>query len=139
MKKIFNKSKKPTLTIPLPGLTAVASALHAGATSLLPKFTVPPLPHPCPYSRILVLATKKGLFFRPDIDAHGDVQSCLKFEWGKDGRMLEVPDAVEDDLDWTSAARVWGIIGLMRLYCGKISYIYAKFRRSELQQMHSLL
>ncbi|KZT33580.1 hypothetical protein SISSUDRAFT_1054071 [Sistotremastrum suecicum HHB10207 ss-3] len=118
MKRIFNKSKKPTLTIPLPGLTSVASALHAGvAATLLPKFTVPPLPHPCPYSRILVLATKKGLFFRPDIDSHSDVQNILKFEWGKEGRILEIPDSVEDDLDWTSAARVWGIIGIMRLYC----------------------
>ena len=98
MKRLFSKTFK---TNPL----AVKSAPAVGAnpattnpplhhTGLQPKDMLPPVPHPCPYEYISVVATAEGLLLRPrhpgQSQAQDPAEDEVKVEWGKGGQVETV-------------------------------------------------
>ncbi|KAI0082839.1 hypothetical protein K474DRAFT_1584893 [Panus rudis PR-1116 ss-1] len=135
VKRLFSKSfnipgksspNQPSSPIP-PGQSAIPVLHPAG---LQPKYTIPPLPHPCPHEYIAILATSEGLLLRPHFLDGSHPQSHVKISWGKEPAIEEVEeDAETDDRDWSHSAVVYGILGIMNLFTA--SYLLVISSRSE--------
>ncbi|KIJ26451.1 hypothetical protein M422DRAFT_272496 [Sphaerobolus stellatus SS14] len=117
MKRLFAKRKPSQLTNILPSSTVPAQAPLPSARpmSLQPKFTVPPVPHPCPYSTINLLVTSDGLILSPDLDSSAKSASYVRISWGKEVIVKEVEGAVPNG---KTSASVDGIVGFLRLFHG---------------------
>ncbi len=87
-------------------------------TGLQPKFTVPPLPHPCPHEHISVLATSQGLLLRPHLK-NGHSESHVRISWGKEAKVEEIHnDGESEEADWSDSVIVYGLIGVLNLFTG---------------------
>ncbi|OSD08576.1 hypothetical protein PYCCODRAFT_1429632 [Trametes coccinea BRFM310] len=134
MKRLFSKtfkapaaavkSSQPPVAIP----ATTNPPLHT--TGLQPKDTLPPVPHPCPYEYISVVATSEGLLLRPRLPGHTEElsESEVKVEWGKGGKVEALsPDAIE--ANWDESVVVYGIVGFLELYAA--SYLLVISSRNE--------
>ncbi|RDB21105.1 Phosphatidylinositide phosphatase SAC2 [Hypsizygus marmoreus] len=131
MKRLFAKASKPKFSLPksLAGLGAGLN-LPVGTSSpahsvphLQPKYVVPPVPHPCPYDHLAVLATKDGLLIRPHIPNRNhkteESKSYVRVSWGKPVRVEEVSDAANgEEIAWDESVIVYGIVGVLELLSG---------------------
>ena len=112
MRKWFNKPLLPSTpppptnrnVLPVPGLQ--------------PKFTVPPVPHPCPHEHLALLVCKEGLLLRPAGSGKGSEESgsCVRVGWGREG-VQEVQET-EEECDWEKSVIVYGIVGILELTLG---------------------
>jgi len=129
MKKFFEKASKP---FNLPSLSRTNTAESSSASvptsnhilpghlplatpGLGPKYVVPAVPHPRPYTHLALLATKDGLLIRP----HGAGETLLgyiKLSWGKNITIEEMESRSEDQLDWKDSVVVYGIVGILELF-----------------------
>ena len=124
MKRLFSFTKVPKSTAsaaqPTPEaaipVTTIPPLHHTG---LQPKDTLPPVPHPCPYEHISLLATSNGLLLRPRHPGRpqDESESEVKIEWGKGGK---VHSLTSNDVDapWEEGAVVYGLVGILELYSG---------------------
>ncbi len=88
-------------------------------TGLQPKDTLPPVPHPCPYEYISVVATTDGLVLRhrhPG-QAEDSAEDEVKIEWGKGGKVTPVAGGTVE-ADWEESVVVYGIVGSLELFSG---------------------
>ena len=128
MKRLFSKTFKTG------GTPATKSAQEATAipatvnppvhhTGLPPKDTLPPVPHPCPYEHISLLATPEGLLLRPRHpgQSQDDSETEVRIEWGKGGKVQTLASPVAE-ARWDESAVVYGIVGLLELYSGNFLY-----------------
>lgn len=125
MKKLFRLSQKPST----PDAMSSAAGNSALSVGLHPKFNVivPPVPHPTPYYRIAILATKHALLLRPAIPGVTTPQSCVRVPWGNTLDLENVSDQPKDsEENWDAAAVVCGIIGCLKLKTGMLSGINAE-------------
>ncbi|KAH9857173.1 SacI homology domain-containing protein [Lenzites betulinus] len=135
MKRLFSKTFKglaPESKSAQPAVTSPATTESPGHhTGLQPKDTLPPVPHPCPYEHILVLATPEGLLLRPR--SSGNVQdpsaSQVKVEWGKGGK-VETHSSKDAEAKWEDSVVVYGILGFLELYTA--SYLLVISSRNEI-------
>ncbi|KAI9057938.1 hypothetical protein FKP32DRAFT_1582863 [Trametes sanguinea] len=134
MKRLFSKTFKapaPAVKSSQPPVAIPATTnppLHT--TGLQPKDTLPPVPHPCPYEYISVLATSEGLLLRPRLPGHTEQlsESEVKVEWGKGGKVEALsPDAIA--ANWDESVVVYGIVGFLELYAA--SYLLVISSRNE--------
>ena len=88
---------------------------------LQPKFTVPPVPHPCPHEHLALLVCNEGLLLRPHFPAgsgketHGG-RTYVRIGWGREG-VQEVQET-EEDCDWEKCVIIYGIVGILELTFG---------------------
>ena len=84
--------------------------------ALQPKFTVPPVPHPCPHEHLALLVCNEGLLLRPHFAAgSGKGASYVRVGWGREG-VQEVE--TEEQCDWEKSVIVYGIVGILELTFG---------------------
>ena len=119
MKKFFQRSKHSSNAQPPSNGSKFATApFNAGHTITLgPKFSVPPVPHPSPHSRIAILAADKGLLLRPVIPGASHTGTCIQIRWGKGIDVTEVQqDFGDSSLSWDDAVTIEGVLGFLKLY-----------------------
>ncbi|KAK7467319.1 hypothetical protein VKT23_004376 [Stygiomarasmius scandens] len=104
MKRLFSKSTKTPSPVP-----ASAPALIQ-APKLQPAYVVPPVPHPCAYDHISLLATPDGLLLRPYLSPSSYV--CIT--WSKHPSIKESDG--DGDYNWDDSVIVYGIVGILDLY-----------------------
>ena len=129
MKRFFTKALKPAAdSKPAADLPHEASSSDptpmpaAHTTGLQPKFTVPPLPHPCPHEYLAVLATPSGLLLRPHIKHGTRPVSHIRIGWGKEAKVEEIDNPGDDDgIDWSESVVIYGIIGVLSLSAGTLN------------------
>lgn len=128
---------KPVANVPVASTITPAGGTTAGGNPnvLQPKFVVPPIPHPCPYSSILIRITPDGLVLTPDLkkagsDGESELESVryLKVSWGKEALVEEVEGQLvyHDDVP---SLKVHGLVGFLRLF--QSSYLLVITNRSE--------
>ncbi|KAI0780655.1 SacI homology domain-containing protein [Trametes elegans] len=134
MKRLLSKTFRNSVSAAKPaqpvGAVAATTNPPVHHTGLQPKDTLPPVPHPCPYEHISILATPKGLLLRPRYPGHTQdlSESEVRVEWGKGGKVETLsPDAVE--ADWDESVVVYGILGFLELYSA--SYLLVISSRNE--------
>jgi phosphatidylinositol 4-phosphatase len=124
MKNFFTKiSKSPLAQKPAwSGLDFISGQVPA-VPALQPKFTVPPVPHPCPYDHIAVLVTVQGLLLRPHVPGIEQSGDYVQVAWAggrEDAKGVVVRaagvDGEERVADWTESAIVYGIVGILELF-----------------------
>ena len=124
MKKLFTKPFKlapakedqqpPKPQSTLPATTHTTAALQ-------PKFTLPPMPHPCPHEYLAILATTHGLLLRPRLPRGIHPESHVRIPWDKVSEIEEVlNDGEGDGWDWSESVVVYGIIGILNLFTGDL-------------------
>lgn len=93
-------------------------------TGLQPKYLVPAVPHPCPYDHLVLLATKDGLLIRQHLPGlKQKPPSYVRVAWGKAVKVEEITnDRKVDDYDWDEGVVVYGIVGILELFSGTISW-----------------
>ncbi|KAK7693744.1 hypothetical protein QCA50_003316 [Cerrena zonata] len=130
MKRLFSNLTKSPLTQPSTSTTngttpsttsrpqSVLSVNVAHKTGLQPKYLVPPVPHPCPYEHIAILATSEGLLLRPHFPNDTSAsRSYVKIDWGKDGKIEEIEESEDrKPLDWSDCTVVYGVLGVLNLF-----------------------
>ncbi|KAI0032266.1 SacI homology domain-containing protein [Vararia minispora EC-137] len=130
MKNIFTfaRQSKPNpepqsiITTLSPPPHTAGTVVHT--THLHPKYTVPPVPHPRPYDHIAVLATQAALLIRPRLDGGQQTQGHVRIAYGKNGKVEEVQsDGEGTGIDWSTAAVVYGIVGILELFTRAASYL----------------
>ena len=90
--------------------------------ALQPKFTLPPVPHPCPHEHVAIVASNEGLLLRPHLEHGALAGSHVRIAWGKEGVIEEVQDNGEYEcVDWNESVIVYGILGILRLFSGELS------------------
>ncbi|KAF7440628.1 hypothetical protein PC9H_000974 [Pleurotus ostreatus] len=122
MKTFLAKAKKPFINPKVssgkdrPGADS-HSTIRQTHPGLKPKYTVPPVPHPCPYEHIALLASGKGILLRPHGVKHPAKHVLLR--WGKEVIIDEVDGPGDSEgASWSDATIVYGIVGLLNLYSG---------------------
>lgn len=125
MKRLFSKTFKlapePKPAQPA-GATAATTEPPGHHTGLQPKDVLPPVPHPCPYEYISILATTEGILLRPRHPGRVEdaSESEVRIEWGKGGKVETLsPGAVK--VNWEESVVVYGILGLLEVYSGAYS------------------
>jgi hypothetical protein len=131
MRRFFSSTRPPQSTSPLP---------HP---HLQPKYTVPPLPHPCPHEYIEVLVTRDGLLLRPHVglrdrgrgasDSEGS--GVVRIGWGREGKVELVLGGGEGE-DWESSVVVYGIVGILQLTFGASTSLSHTQSLTPLQKPH---
>ncbi|THU85663.1 hypothetical protein K435DRAFT_869083 [Dendrothele bispora CBS 962.96] len=104
MRRLFSKSSKT------PSPAPASAPVPVTVPRLQPAYTVPPVPHPCPYDHIALLATPNGLLLRP----YPTPTSHVRISWSKNPRLTEVDG--DGDHDWNESVVVYGIVGILDLY-----------------------
>ncbi|KAI0748534.1 SacI homology domain-containing protein [Daedaleopsis nitida] len=123
MKRLLSKTFKtsPFATNPAPAGAAIPATTNPPLhhTGLQPKDTLPPVPHPCPYEHLFIVATPTGLLLRPRRlgQSEDGPDSVVKVKWGKGGK-VETVAAATADADWEESVVVYGIVGFLELYSG---------------------
>ena len=135
MKKLFRLSQKP----PPPGVASSPPGNSALSVGLHPTFNVnvPPVPHPTPYYRIAILATKDALLLRPAIPGVSTPHSYVRIPWGNNFDLEDVSDQSEESREnWDAAAIVFGILGCLKLTTGTLKRIYVFVLLIPIAQVH---
>ncbi|KAI1794623.1 SacI homology domain-containing protein [Ganoderma leucocontextum] len=123
MKRLLSKTFKANPLAPKPSPAAAVTGNPATTnppvhhTGLQPKDTLPPVPHPCPYEYISVVATTEALLLRhrhPG-QAEDSAEDEVKIEWGKGGKVKLVAGGTVK-ADWEESVVVYGIVGFLELY-----------------------
>ncbi|KAL1944714.1 hypothetical protein VTO73DRAFT_3144 [Trametes versicolor] len=134
MKRLFSKTFKlapePKPAQPA-GATAATTEPPGHHTGLQPKDVLPPVPHPCPYEYISILATTEGILLRPRHPGRVEdaSESEVRIEWGKGGKVETLsPGAVK--VNWEESVVVYGILGLLEVYSA--SYLLVISSRNEI-------
>ncbi|KAF7305034.1 hypothetical protein MKEN_01218400 [Mycena kentingensis (nom. inval.)] len=133
MKRLF-AFKRPVSVSSTPAVSPTPSHLNSTSaqptSGLLPKFTLPPFPHPTVHDHIAVLPTPQGLLIRAHLPTEGDPgpPTHLRVSWGKLTRVEEVDG--DGDADWTESVIVYGIVGVLELLTA--SYLLVVTARTEL-------
>ncbi|CCM00021.1 uncharacterized protein FIBRA_02047 [Fibroporia radiculosa] len=129
MKRLLSFKPHPLAkSVPAALINTSSTAPHT--TSLQPKYVLPPLPHPCPYEHIAVLATSGGLLLRPHFQSEVDPESYVRIAWGKAGDVEEVLYSEDiDGVDWSESVVVYGVVGILSLFSA--SYLLLVTSRSE--------
>jgi phosphatidylinositol 4-phosphatase len=121
MKRLFSISKskgKPSkqLTTNNKQPSLLDATTHNAKPSLPTKYLATAIPHPHPFDRILILASADGLLLRPDIPYF---ETLVRVSWGKDGKVEAIDSKTVTGIpEWSEAAPVFGIVGLIRLFTG---------------------
>ncbi|KAI0929197.1 hypothetical protein AcW1_006209 [Taiwanofungus camphoratus] len=134
MKRFLSKSlKSPPKNVPV---APVASpAVHT--TCLQPKYVLPPLPHPCPHEHIAIVATPSGLLLRPHLLDETDPESYVRIEWGKAGKVEELPsDQGVNNANWAESVVAYGIVGILNLFSA--SYLLVVSSRTEIGSLFEI-
>lgn len=124
MKRFFTRSSKPrpVASTPPPPIAATvnkAAPLPTRTTALQPKYVVPPVPHPCPYDRISILATPQGLLLRPHFAGDTRSESYIQIEWGEEVKITEFQaDGAGHNANWSESVLIYGIVGILSLFSG---------------------
>jgi len=127
MKRLIAKASKP-FVFPKPGAKSTPSsagnaapheAMVLGAPALQPKYLIPPIPHPCPYDHLAILASGSGLLIRRHV-AHTTSESLtyVRVSWGKAIKVEEIGEALQAGEAWDDAVVVYGIVGILELFSG---------------------
>ena len=127
MKKLFTKPFKkdtPTAPVPRPPSIVLPTSTHTVTAPLQPKFTLPPVPHPCPHEHIAIVANSEGLLLRPHLLGSSQPVSHIQIAWGKEGAIDEVQDEGESNVDWSESVIVYGLIGILNLFAGKLRSLH---------------
>ena len=111
-------------TSPRPGVQRTLAAHTTASTGLQPKYTVPPVPHPCPYDHIAVLVASDGLLLRPHFDPPTRPESHLRIAWGKPAKVESLDEA--EGLDWSNAVIIYGLVGILELFSSTSTPFSAK-------------
>ena len=127
MKRLFSKTfktatpaAKPAQEVAAIPATTIPPLHHTG---LQPKDTLPPVPHPCPYEHISLLATAGGLLLRPRHPGRSqdqETESEVRIEWGKGGKVHPLASGTVD-VQWDDSVVVYGIVGILELYSGSFA------------------
>ncbi|RPD66400.1 hypothetical protein L226DRAFT_530498 [Lentinus tigrinus ALCF2SS1-7] len=121
MKRLFSKTFKTAAPATKPASVAIPATTNPPIhhTGLQPKDTLPPVPHPCPYEYISIVATSDGLLLRPrhpgTTQSQEDFESEVRVAWGKGGK-VETLGAPTENVDWEESVVVYGIVGFFELY-----------------------
>ena len=85
-----------------------------------PQLKVPAIPHPAPFHRVAVLASKEGLLLCPYAPGITTPNKYVRVPWGVVAEIQEVDGHAEPpkDIDWSDAAVVYGILGIVKLFNG---------------------
>ncbi|KAI0054006.1 hypothetical protein FA95DRAFT_1551790 [Auriscalpium vulgare] len=120
MRRLFSKKKSPSPPPPKPSNIVVTHPPPppiAHSPGLQPKYTIPPVPHPRPHTHLTLLPTHAGLLIRPHTANGTPPDSHVRVTWGKTVKVEEVEGNGEGpDADWTGAAVVYGIVGILELF-----------------------
>lgn len=144
MKRFFSKSYRPSATTypPQTAPTTSTSNIHPANPGLQPKFTVPPVPHPCPHEYIAVLVTQAGLLLRPHVvGLRHPSKVVVRVGWGREGKVEEIQsgqdsDRVEENEDWGSSVIIYGIVGVLQLTFGVFLSIAYQHETDSIIQPH---
>ncbi|KDQ60929.1 hypothetical protein JAAARDRAFT_124474 [Jaapia argillacea MUCL 33604] len=132
MKRLFYKGFKPPIPEdqrPVP-FASPRSTNPVAQTHLPPKYTVQPVPHPCPHEHIALLVAPHGLLIRPHATGVKRWESHVRISWGKEYQVEEVPgDGESEDARWIDSVVVYGIVGILSL--SSASYLLVISARSE--------
>lgn len=97
-------------------------------TGLRPKYTVPPVPHPCPHEHITLLVSPPGLLLRSHAPGLKHPSNHVRISWGRELKIEEVQDDVDDQVDWrTGGVIVYGIVGVLELTFGESETLFCQF------------
>ncbi|KZT09631.1 uncharacterized protein LAESUDRAFT_722598 [Laetiporus sulphureus 93-53] len=119
----------PAKSIPAAPVNPVSGTLPH-ATTLQPKYVLPPLPHPCPHEHIAVLATPQGLLLQPHFQSTSHPESFIRVQWGKTGNVEEVQYREEfDSIDWSESVVIYGLVGVLNLF--SVSHLLVISGRTE--------
>jgi hypothetical protein len=121
MKRFFSKSSKSQH----PSAPAVSAQNHVVVptptpqpTSALPATSAS---HPRPHDHIAVLPTQDGLLLRPHVARQGESDRYIRITWGKVPEIKQFQGPVSTaGVNWTLAVMVYGIIGILDLFAGKL-------------------
>jgi hypothetical protein len=150
MKRLFAKASKPFTPANRPLSEDTTGPTHATiptstvvhTPSLQPKYTVPPVPHPCPHEHLAILATRDGLLLRPHIPGQQTMStlgSHVCISWDKSVKIVEVSDAKENP-NWSEGAVIYGIVGILELYsCECVLQIEKMISVNQSYQTHTFL
>jgi len=120
MKRLFSKSSKN------PPSTTAAFAINDLVThtpTLPPKLVVPLVPHPRPHDHIDILPTPDGLLLRPHATHLDETGHYVRITWGRVPEIEEFQGAVRNGgVNWAAAVIVYGIVGIIELFTGKLAY-----------------
>lgn len=115
MKRFFTRPPANQPANPAPP-TILQPASAGPGLNHYPKYTVPPVPHPCPHEHIAVLATPDGLLLRPHIAGLKHPSGLVRMAWGREGGVQESQEEVTED--WGSSVIIYGIVGVLQLNLG---------------------
>ncbi|CAE6421011.1 unnamed protein product [Rhizoctonia solani] len=85
---------------------------------LPPKHTAPPVPHPSPYSRLILHASSEGLLVRPDVPSRQCASHvCVSWNGGGPGGVgVDVSLVTSKDGARWEGPVVYGVVGLITIY-----------------------
>ncbi|KAH9945870.1 SacI homology domain-containing protein [Epithele typhae] len=120
MKRLFTRPfvPKPAAANSAPDASPAPANPAAHHVGLQPKDILPPVPHPCPYEHISLLATPEGLLMRPRHPGRPqseEEETEVKIDWGKGGKVQTLASKVPG-AQWDESAVVYGIVGFLELY-----------------------
>jgi hypothetical protein len=119
MKRFFS-TRKPASPAPV---ASFPTSTTLPSPHLQPKYTVPPVPHPCPHDYIALLVTPTGLLLRQHTPGRGPKDpgptTHLWLGWGKSVKVEELSgDGEADGIDWAESVIIYGIVGVLELFSG---------------------
>ncbi|KAH9952101.1 SacI homology domain-containing protein, partial [Amylocystis lapponica] len=141
MKRFLSKSLKPIAPAAKPTPVQVPPSpvtnTNVHTTGLQPKYVLPPMPHPCPHEHIALLITPQGLLLRPHIIGQVHAESYVRIEWGKEGKVSELPSDEEiDSAPWSEGVVVYGIVGILTVFTA--SYLLVVSSRSDVGHLFEM-
>lgn len=118
MKKFLQRASKSFGVPPKPGSSG--GVVSPTTTGLQPKFTVPAVPHPCPWDHIAILVTDDALLLRPHFPDRSNSSSLtyVRVSFVKGAEIQEVAATDIDGHDWSQSVVVYGVLGILELFTG---------------------
>ena len=83
------------------------------------------MPHPRPHDHIAILPTQDGLLLGPHIAGQDESNHYVRITWGKIPEIEELQGAMQNaNVNWAVAIIVYGIVGILELFTGKLAYYH---------------